>query len=577
MFKRLFIVALLMVFFANQMAEAKSKMQFEITFGASFCEEEWGYTAAVGQWHIHSYLSTPEEFGEGSIDPKEFDHILSGDPAALVESIKRLGLKVNFVLFSEHGENMTDGGWALLGDLAGKYATDPLIVGRGFEWTFKGAFDAEVNHINVWGTSRYAGIEPHRAEWNGERLSDLASFYQWLENNGDDWVGVFNHPWLGKNHFDNFRYPDGKTRLRERMALLEVAGGPTGSPHQFSMEAGEKRFREAIRKGWRVGPSYGADNFDNPFESRNYMVSNATVLWAQGPALDERIVREAALSRRCYARVGSINSANPCEIKFAARGGGEWVVMGDRLTFTAGAPIECQLWTRSPSTQTSYLIGVMPDGKDWKIELPRPKDTPFRGDKVVAATVRFVVPEDTIAIYVKVFGSYKAISAPIWMDGQLSDESDRLDSVAEVVSGGGMTGNEGLVLVNPDQSAIQAFSLFPIEKRAIIHLASGGLVSIKFRRHAGWDQGVRISINGLIVYCHLFAAEWEESEFLYKSIDPAAVELNLEPFNNKGRGWERTTLFQFPSTTSGDGVKIIKYEDGRDTDFDDLVVGVKYL
>lgn len=204
------------------------------------------------------------------------DHIGAPTVRALIQRACDLGLTVLGI--SDHAEAVSEAEWRAL--LNG--TTPPTRVRaalRGCEWTQAESAvpGSGGNHINVFGAqgTAIANSDGEGAGF-GDLRSDVPSFYNWLADApgiyGTAPVGQFNHISMDGSHFGNWALPTNarvKKLVLSRMALAELAiGSHEGAGGVQPQEVipdnpreGEVQWRAALLKGWRLAPSFGADNY----------------------------------------------------------------------------------------------------------------------------------------------------------------------------------------------------------------------------------------------------------------------------------------------------------------------------
>jgi len=386
--------------------------------------------------HVHTKLSTrPSEvpvwrYFDSWEELKEQmlrrDHFPADNPVTTCELGKQIGL--DCVGLSDHGLALTDTEWIELGTCARETTRGDFVTLRGFEWTGPGG------HINIFGSESFTSAHPQEVGGtpSGDRrtsnLDELCSWVRERSSRGDRIVCQVNHPSDEKCGFDDFtmamRVPD----LVDHFALFEIGSGPMG--HYAAPADTEDLFRRALRRGWRVAPTIGIDNFGSlahgarirglPHGARKRHTA-VLVAPAQRGQLSEGTILEALRSRRVYA-----SEDDDFALEFWAKGARGKAFMGSVLPARNGDRIALHVWARSQLPQ--LVIGSSDAIGDVRLVTVRSRasddsEDAFAGDDETIREFSYsgahevTVRRQDVCYYIKINqpdGDW-VVSAPIWI------------------------------------------------------------------------------------------------------------------------------------------------------------------
>lgn len=511
--------------------------------------ETTSHVPKTAHTHIHTQASRQDK-----LDP---DHAITGTIEQIVTSVlARRQQPISYLGFSDHPK-FSLAEWERQRQARADNHGGQLVVERGVEWTLGGIADANVAHVCVMATSQPFATEPHGdlpaivCPTFRDLLFQIADYRQVPA----DWYAIFAHPWAGRSHFGQFdtsflpllKWP----AIRERFALIEVAGGE--SPATATCAAGEPYYQEALRAGWWVAPAYGVDNFANEFRMPSLGIA-ATNIWIPAPAhTNHGMLRQAILQRRVSVRITDhtafLVGRNPR---------GSWQPMGSRIVRRGTESVEYAFRVDTPYLVKLVLVGIRPTGEIREIALPKGQLRRTRpGDRIVyEGTVKFVPHNKDLCYYLRVVGSANTVvglTAPLWIEHQPAPKVQLLPATPTLW---------------------QQFRPEPTER---IILGPRQRVRMKLSRHALLGQAYRLTLSGSPITQGIFRQDGETVELDYTNPQSTQQALWVEVFAEQGNGrWVRCTKYReqqplFSSKAS------VGFEDGQDTDYDDLLIECQFF
>ncbi len=503
----------------------------------------------IGLNHIHTQASRHDTF-----DP---DHAPTGTMEQIIQSVlARRKWPIHYLGFSDHPK-FSAAEWDRQWVTRGKYSQgDSLCVEMGSEWTYGGIADPNVCHVCVMGTAHPFATSTHAdliaivCPTFRDLLISLGSYRDYTSNG----YAVFAHPWAGRFHFGdfdkNFLSPAAWQTVREKFALIEVAGGESQTTATCS--AGEPYYQRALAQGWWVAPAYGVDNFANEFRLPSLGIAG-TVIWIPPPAqLNHGMLHQAILKRFVSVR---ITDHTAILVGKSPRDKDHWLTMGDTIVRHGRESVEYGFRVETPYLVKLVLVGVRSTGDI--IEIPFAKRDLARrrtGDRLIyEGTVKFVPHANDVCYYLRVVGSAGTVvglTAPLWIDHQPAIAPPR-----------------------PPETAWERWRLEPTDR---IILKPRQRVTITVSRQAALAQAYRLTYLGTVIRQGMFTADHERVSFEYTNPTDREHVLGIEAFAHHPNGqWQRSLRYHeeqsmFSSTAQ------VGFEDGQDNDCDDLLVECEF-
>jgi len=352
-----------------------------------------------------------EEFGE-------LDHACCTLPANTLLRAQQIGLDI--VGFSDHAHEISGAEWEW--HLYRQLTEQPLQFSgvwlRGFEWSPVGP-DGGMWHINVFGSAVPSFVRkdlqwccPHTAQgwcvggqrgprtepggdyplewhsvvpplserpdrpgnvWVQSHLSEaLSGLAEWIETGSGSQQGAqgrapsaivcqLNHPQQWSSGYEVWlQHAEMQHRLRAQFALFEVGGGTAA--HVNSIKTGEGMYRQALARGWHVGPTIGIDN-----QSGMLLGAAASYTGVWLAELTQPAVVDALLARRIFA------TELPGLEMYLQLARPRTAFMGDRgIACAPGSHLEFLLVTNTradPSSCEATLVAVSDGGSVQEIAM----------------------------------------------------------------------------------------------------------------------------------------------------------------------------------------------------------------
>jgi Tol biopolymer transport system component len=239
-----------------------------------------------------------------------FDHNDSPAYQDLLSQAFSFGL--HCIGVSDHAEAVTQQEWDNGVALCKPYTSGPIAL-HGFEWTPEPAKD----HINVFGTTTKARAnDDGEGNAHGDKVDTVQGMYRWLADATSLYgtnapvVAQFNHIAYGDSHFEDFApygaIDGGMHDPRDVITLAELAITSPVTPGMvqpadtlaFNIYNGEKYWRQALAKGWKLAPTLGNDNGRDLTSSARRFHSG---IYLQGVTTSRLAVLQALAARRTFA------------------------------------------------------------------------------------------------------------------------------------------------------------------------------------------------------------------------------------------------------------------------------------
>jgi hypothetical protein len=179
--------------------------------------------------------------------------------------------------------SIDDVSWKRTAQLADMHdAPGEFTAIRGFEWT-----EPWLGHVNVWFSDGFVPVT------TPGRLSGLHEFLAEQEPSA---LFGYNHPGREPGRLEGFALPRDRPGLGSRMVALEAFNRSLDFLFEGYGRAGRSPIADCLDAGWRPGLIGSSDEHGRSY---GLVGKGRAGLWA--PAHTRQGVREALLSRRCYA------------------------------------------------------------------------------------------------------------------------------------------------------------------------------------------------------------------------------------------------------------------------------------
>lgn len=489
--------------------------------GAPHCQSDWPWQHLVGNFHNHT-IAKP--------DDHPFTH------GYRVEAVRAREVGLEIFGLSDHDQDLDRGLAAEQRAFARAESrvAPPFVVLAGWEWTV-GALAPwrsrdVVAHINGFGAVRIICARP-KGNLNELVAENLDAFYRLAagESRGRDVVFQFNHPWAGSDHFRLFRRPANWAALYEAFALCEVDSGLSDCWRQ-----GIAWFGRALQEGWRVAPAAGNDTYGGVIRASR---ARSTGVWADANALarePQQAVLAALRARRCYARKSA------AVLRFGVASAGRFAPMGEKVAVAddGHVTIECQLTTPSQFRAPRLALYLVRPGTIERRVCQLASGVQSEG--VIVGQATLAVPPETICCYLGFQdGSEALVSAPVWLTWPTP-------------------------MLRPP-------SINPAELQQVFKL--GDQFRLEIAMSAEKHQRLVLRRDGRLFKTYILTRDGQRRTFRFvnRRYDEVSVSFEAAHRGRSDRNWQPTRLVKI---VTGAGWVRYDFEDGDDTDYNDLIVEI---